>query len=80
MKTKKNRNVKFFAAISGGAAIVALGALGLTDHAQPSSVATSTMNMGATVTETTPPDAPATSMAVPALRGYNPPAGFATTH
>jgi hypothetical protein len=38
------------------------------------------MNIGQTSTETTPPTAPAVSMAVPAIKGYTPPSGFATTH
>ncbi|MEE6168146.1 MULTISPECIES: hypothetical protein [unclassified Mycolicibacterium] len=80
MTIGKPQNVKFVAAMAGGAAVVALGALGLLGHEQSSAVATSTMNLGATVTETTPPTAPATSMAVPGIKGYNPPAGFATTH
>ncbi|WP_018599039.1 hypothetical protein [Mycobacterium sp. 155] len=80
MTNGKPDKVKFVAAIAGGAAVVALGALGLISHEQPSAVATSTMNIGATVTETTPPAAPATPMAVPALKGDTPPDGFATTH
>ncbi|WP_019970820.1 hypothetical protein [Mycobacterium sp. 141] len=80
MTNGKPDNVKFVAAIAGGAAVVALGALGLISHQQPSAVATSTMNIGSTVTETTPPTAPATSMAVPGIKGYTPPEGFATTH
>ena len=80
MTIRKPENVKFVAAIAGGAAVVALGALGLMSHEQSTAVATSTMNVGSTVTETTPPTAPATSMAVPGIKGYNPPAGFATTH
>lgn len=80
MTIGKPDNVKFVAAIAGGAAVVALGAFGLISHEQSTAVATSTMNVGATVTETTPPTAPATSMAVPGIKGYSPPAGFATTH
>jgi hypothetical protein len=75
----KSDNVKYVAAIAGGAAVVALGAFGLS-HGQPTAVATSNMNVGSTVTETTPPAAPATSLAVPALKGNTPPSGFATTH
>lgn len=80
MNVKKHHNVKLLAAISGAAAVVALGTLGLFENGQPSAVASSTMNVGATVTETTPPTAPATSMAIPALKGNTPPLGFATTH
>jgi hypothetical protein len=80
MTMEKPDNVKFVAAIVGGAAVVAFGAFGLISHGQPAAVATSNMNVGSTVTETTPPTAPATTMAVPALKGNTPPSGFATTH
>ena len=80
MNMTKNHSVKLFAAVAGGAAVVSLGALGVIGQAESTSVATSTMNVGATVTETTPPTAPATSMAIPALKGDTPPLGFATTH
>ena len=74
--------LKMFAAVGGGAALVTLGVLGLQAGA-PTATTTAksgSMNVGQTVTETTPPSAPEVAMAVPALKGNTPPEGFATTH
>ena len=72
--------VKMLAAVGGGAAVVALGALGLHQDAPAMTAKSGNMNVGQTSTETTPPTAPAVSVAVPAIRGNTPPEGFATTH
>lgn len=83
MKVSGLANMRVIAAVAGGAAVVGLGVFGavsdahLVTHAVASG---SHMNIGQTSTETTPPTAPAVSMAVPAMRGYTPPSGFATTH
>ena len=68
--------VKMFAAVMGGSAVVAMGALSVALHDEQASgasggVATGatfiegSMTMGQTATTTTPPAAPATSAAVP---------------
>lgn len=77
MKVSALKKVKVVAAMAGGAAMVGLGVFGADSQALASG---SHMNLGQTSTETTPPTAPAVSMAVPAMRGYTPPSGFATTH
>lgn len=85
MKVSELRNLKVIAAAAGGAAMLGLGVFGaVTDMhvgGAPAAMASgSHMNLGQTVTETTPPSVPAISMAVPALKGNTPPQGFATTH
>lgn len=87
MKVSGLKKVKVIAAVAGGAAMVGLGVFGaVSDLHAVSGVGSrvlasgSHMNLGQTSTETTPPTAPAVSMAVPAMRGYTPPSGFATTH
>ncbi|OBG85964.1 hypothetical protein A5699_22800 [Mycobacterium sp. E802] len=85
MKVSELKDIKVIAAAAGGAAVVALGVFGaVTDmHVGGDSAAVASgshMNLGQTVTETTPPSVPAISMAVPALKGNTPPQGFATTH
>ena len=83
VKTCNSRStgVKLLAAAVGGAATLTLGVLGLS-AGSPTAVTASSHNMdiGQTTTETTPPTAPAVSMAVPGIKGYTPPSGFATTH
>jgi hypothetical protein len=71
---------KVFAAVIGGSAVVAMGALSLALHEEqasgaPGGVATgatfiqgSSMTMGQTATTTTPLAAPETSVAVPAVK------------
>lgn len=85
MKLSGLKNVKVLAAVAGGAAVVGLGVFGAVSDGQVGTgsgalAAGSHMNLGQTSTETTPPTAPAVSMAVPSLRGNTPPSGFATTH
>ncbi|MBU9766161.1 hypothetical protein FR943_20245 [Mycobacterium sp. TNTM28] len=78
-------SAKLVAAVVGGAAVAGLGLFGAVSDihlgTSPARLASgSHMNLGQTSTETTPPTAPEVSMAVPAMRGYTPPSGFATTH
>ncbi|WP_170220023.1 hypothetical protein [Mycolicibacterium hodleri] len=65
-----------FAAVLGGAAMVTLGALsaGLVEgqSAPASAAGTSQMTLGATSTETTPPNAPAVGDAAPSIKGPAP--------
>jgi hypothetical protein len=64
-------NVKMLAAVIGGSAVVAMGALTLAinnDEVTPATVASSGMNIGATSTQETPPAAPETTIAVPAVK------------
>ena len=72
--------VKVFAAVMGGSAVVAMGALSVALHDDQASgasggVATGAtfiqgggMTLGQTATTTTPPAAPATSFAVPPVK------------
>jgi hypothetical protein len=72
--------VKVFAALTGGSAVVAMGALSVALHEEQASgasggVATgatfiqeASMTMGQTATTTTPPTAPETSVAVPPVK------------
>ncbi|KHO18368.1 hypothetical protein [Mycolicibacterium setense] len=85
MKLSGLKNVKVLAAVAGGTAVVGLGVVGAVADGQLGTgsqalASGAHMNVGQTSTETTPPTAPAVSMAVPAMRGYTPPSGFATTH
>ena len=85
MKVSGLKNVKVIAAVAGGAAVVGLGVFGAVSDvhlgaASQPLASGSHMNIGQTSTETTPPTAQAVSMAVPAIKGYTPPSGFATTH
>jgi hypothetical protein len=78
--------VKVFAAVIGGSAVFAMGALSVALHEEQASgasggVATGTtfiqgsMTMGDTATTTTPPAAPVTSIASPPMTASTP-AGF----
>lgn len=84
MKVSGLKNVKVIAAAAGGAAVLGLGIVGTISDGvgagSPALASGSHMNLGQTSTETTPPTAPEVSMAVPAMRGYTPPSGFAVTH
>lgn len=76
MSIKSRNSVKMFSAVIGGTAAVAMGvlsvAVGQGQAAAPVSVARSGMTVGETSTETTPPAAPAVSMAVPTIKGPAP--------
>lgn len=71
-------NFRTYAAIVGGCAVVALGALSVGvvegQSAPASAAGAPQMQLGATSTETTPPAAPAVAEAIPAIKG---PAKFA---
>jgi hypothetical protein len=73
---KTRKNVKMLSAVIGGSAIVATGALSMAigqEQAGPETTAKSTtMSIGATSTQTTPPAVEATSMAVPTIKGPAP--------
>jgi hypothetical protein len=75
MSSTNRRNVKVFAAIIGGSAVVALGAINAAftqEHAGQDVAKSSTMTMGQTSTETTPPTAPAVGEASPSIKGPAP--------
>lgn len=75
MSATKRGNVKVFAAIVGGSAVVAIGAMNvaLTQEESGQNMAiSSTMTIGATSTETTPSAAPAIGEAAPAIKGPAP--------
>ena len=71
---------KMFAAVMGGSAVVAMGALSVALHEEQASAASGGvatgatfiqgggMTLGETATTTTPPAAPATSVAVPPVK------------
>jgi len=59
------------AAVIGGSAVVAMGALTMAisqEQAGPATVTSSGMTVSATSTQETPPTAPETTMAVPAVK------------
>ena len=71
MSTTRRTNVKMLAAVIGGSAVVAMGALTMAisqEQAGPATVTSSGMTVGATSTQETPPTAPETTMAVPAVK------------
>jgi hypothetical protein len=75
MSATNRRNVKVFAAIIGGSAVVAIGAMNVALAQQESGqdmAKSSTMTIGATSTETTPSTAPAIGDAAPAIKGPAP--------
>jgi hypothetical protein len=76
MRLTNRRNVRVLAAIVGGSAIVALGAMNATlvqEHGGQQDVAKSgSMSVGNTTTETTPPTAPAVGEAAPSIKGPAP--------
>jgi hypothetical protein len=72
---KTATGVKLFAAVIGGSAVVALAALGIAigqESAGDAVAKSSSMSIGKTTTQTTPPSAPATGAAVPAIKGPAP--------
>ncbi|HEV7423428.1 MAG TPA: hypothetical protein VGO30_26910 [Mycobacterium sp.] len=75
MSSTNRRNVKVFAVIIGGSAVVALGAMNAAfthEHAGQDVAKGTTMTIGATSTETTPPTAPAVGEAAPSIKGPAP--------
>lgn len=75
MDSPKHNNVKLLAAVIGGSAVVAMGALTaiVWHEGGPAEAAkSSSMTVGATSTQTTPPSIEATTMAAPAIKGPAP--------
>ncbi len=76
MTSTNRKNVKMLAAIIGGSAVVAIGAMNaaLTQEAHTGQdlAKSTTMTLGSTSTETTPPTAPAIGEAAPAIKGPAP--------
>jgi len=71
VNTTKRTNVKMLAAVIGGSAVVAMGALTMAinqEQAMPGTVTSSSMTMGVTSTQETPPATPETTIAVPAVK------------
>jgi hypothetical protein len=67
----RQSNVKMLAAVIGGSAVVAMGALTMAisqQQASPATLTSSGMTVGATSTQETPPTAPATTLAVPVVK------------
>jgi hypothetical protein len=64
-------NVKMLAAVIGGSAVVAMGAVTMAitqEQARPAMVTSSGMTVGATTKQETPPSVPETSIAVPTVK------------
>jgi hypothetical protein len=71
VNANKRIDVKMLAAMIGGSAVVAMGALTMAmnqEEATPATVTSSGMNVGATSTQQTPPAEPETTLAVPAVK------------
>ena len=71
MQATRRTNVKMLAAVIGGSAVVAAGALTMAisqEQAAPASITSSGMTVGATSTQETPPAVPETTIAVPAVK------------
>jgi alcohol dehydrogenase YqhD (iron-dependent ADH family) len=69
--TIRQTNVKMLAAVIGGSAVVAAGALTMAisqEHASSATLTSSGMTVGATTTLATPPATPETTIAVPAVK------------
>ncbi len=73
MVSAKRNNVKLLVALIGGSGVIAMGALFVAiaqeQAGQESAAKSTTMTIGSTSTETTPPTVEATTMAAPAMRG-----------
>jgi hypothetical protein len=70
MNANKTTKWTLLAAVIGGSAVLAMGAvtMAITQEATPAQVTSSGMTVGATTKQETPPPAPATSMAVPTVK------------
>ena len=74
-KSKSRADLRLCAAAIGTSALVAMAAIGLMvaqDHDGYAAATSTTMNVGSTSTETTPPKAPAVPMAKPTMKGPAP--------
>lgn len=74
MTNETRRHVRTYAAIIGGSALVAIGAISAATvpSTGPDLAKSTTMTIGATSTETTPSNAPAVAEAVPKIKGPAP--------
>ena len=71
MHATRRPNVKMLAAVIGGSAVVAAGAVTMAitqQQASPATVAGGGMTIGATSTQETPPSVPETTLAAPAVK------------
>ena len=71
MHAIRRTNVKMLAAVIGGSAIVAAGAVTMAitqEHASPATLTSSGMTTGDTTTQETAPAVPETTLAVPAVK------------
>lgn len=71
MNATRRTNVRMLAAVAGGSAVVAAGALTMAisqGQATSGTLTSSGMTMGATTTQATPPATPGTTIAVPAVK------------
>jgi hypothetical protein len=71
VNANKRTNVKMLAAVIGGSAVVATGAVTMAiaqEQVAPGTAASSGMTMGATTKQETPPSVPETSIAVPTVK------------
>ena len=71
MNATRRTNVKLLAAVIGGSAVLAAGAMTMAitqEQATPATITGSGMTTGATTTQETPPAAPETSLAVPVVK------------
>lgn len=71
MNANKRTNVRMLAAVIGGSAVVATGAVTMAitqEQATPATITGSGMTTGATTTQETPPAAPETTLAVPVVK------------
>jgi hypothetical protein len=67
----RRTNVKMLAAVIGGSAVVAAGALTMAisqEQTTPARITSSSMTVGATSTQETPPTSPETTIAVPVVK------------
>ena len=71
MQATRRTNVKMLAAVIGGSAVVAAGALTMAisqEQASPATITSSGMTVGATSTQETAPTAPETTRAEPVVK------------
>jgi hypothetical protein len=71
VNANKRNNVKMLAAVIGGSAVVAMGAVTMAiaqEQGTPAVMTSSGMTVGATTKQETPPSVPETSIAVPAVK------------
>ena len=71
MHAIRRTNVKMLAAVIGGSAVVAAGAVTMAitqEQPSPATLTSSGMTVGETSTQETPPTAPETTLAAPAVK------------